>query len=864
MKNLPLTPRVLSLAMLSLALGACGGGGGGVGGSPAPVSSTISGSASKGTLKNAVVTAYKVTADGKKGDKLGDTRTDNKGVYSLTVSGYTGPVLLEMTTDAASRMTCDIPAGCGGSSRFGDDVAVAMTLSSVLSNVQGGAVTSAITPFTHLAARRALANGLTKAEIEKDLTQVAAIFNLSDLNATQPADVTTASTAAASLDAQRYALLNAAIGQLAGAPGGVNAKLDQLEAQIEAHNGQLVNMSTGGAVVDLEDVLTAAKTVATSTEAVGNLGPLVSTVVSEDLQTAIGKGGAITTAAGTPLAGADDIAKVKAFAQSAHDLASSLRSADTGFLSRLNAKYTPVTDIIDNARNSDEMDKLPDALHASLAAAGEAAANALDNLPAKTPQQLLDSAFNVGSGLNGVSASAKAGTLTVTVANNTVTLNGTIIISKSGTDFNCDMSGCGLVSTPIGAPQTFTLKNVKVQYLDPATVQSSYTAMLLQGASLSGAKTRLTVGADSAVTFKYATADTLTHRSTALKAAGANPAENLLPDSVAINLTQVTLSLTDTTASFTGSLMIGMNRLRLPLTADSTQTRAMILPGQISLSGAFAGLDGDAVNASLTLTLDTASNPQVSPAAGYVSPNVFTYSYNGKDTASLVVNPALAPDSHAWMPAIRRYDFHLGIGTCFGGSNELYFDSDTDGFIGCTLRTTVPAALEEVAFQNDGRVGAWVALQGHYLPVIPAGFDFAAKTPVALSGLLKSPWEGFGTDATHFASGSLSLQMAATVSVGGVTQNAQIRLDAARNGFQGGTRTLTLTANGKTLKLSAPVVGGKASYTLSDVNNVSVDVTPGLTNQTLLLMLNGKQVGSIYNLGGLPVARFADNTVMSL
>ncbi len=59
MTTLPFSPKVLSVAILTTLLAACGGGSSDSG-SSAPTTSTISGTATKGTLKNAVVTAYKI------------------------------------------------------------------------------------------------------------------------------------------------------------------------------------------------------------------------------------------------------------------------------------------------------------------------------------------------------------------------------------------------------------------------------------------------------------------------------------------------------------------------------------------------------------------------------------------------------------------------------------------------------------------------------------------------------------------------------------------------------------------------------------------------------------------------------------
>jgi hypothetical protein len=107
----------------------------------------FTGTAVKGLLQSAKVTAYKVV-NGKKGDKLTETTTDNNGAYTLTVSGYSGAVILEMTADATTKMLCDIPAGCESSIAFGAAAPVAAN-SLVLQTVLGELKTNnktAITP----------------------------------------------------------------------------------------------------------------------------------------------------------------------------------------------------------------------------------------------------------------------------------------------------------------------------------------------------------------------------------------------------------------------------------------------------------------------------------------------------------------------------------------------------------------------------------------------------------------------------------------------------------------------------------------------------------------------------------------------
>ncbi len=160
-------------------------------------------------------------------------------------------------------MLCDIPAGCEGKA-FGDAVSTAgLSLQTVLSELKATNKT-AITPFTHLAAKYAeKKGGFNKANIEAALSQIADLFSLPALNETTPVnaagDLSTATTTE-----QQYAVMNAAIAQLAGKVSDISSKLKALSDEINAKNGQLQSSGAAADKIDLADVLAAAKNVSSS------------------------------------------------------------------------------------------------------------------------------------------------------------------------------------------------------------------------------------------------------------------------------------------------------------------------------------------------------------------------------------------------------------------------------------------------------------------------------------------------------------------------------------------------------------------------------------------------------------------------
>ena len=195
-----------TVLFLCLLMTGCGGGGGS---SSAPGPATISGQAVKGPIAGGTVTAYAIAA-GAPGNALDSTITDADGNYSLTIEGYSGPMLLEITggsfIDEATGAAIDLPATPGSGLR------------AVIGSVAGGNLEVQITPLTTLAAARAaqMSGGLTTAGIDAANQQLGAYFGGIDLLATSPIDPTVDASAAGALQAEiDYGLILGGLSQLA-------------------------------------------------------------------------------------------------------------------------------------------------------------------------------------------------------------------------------------------------------------------------------------------------------------------------------------------------------------------------------------------------------------------------------------------------------------------------------------------------------------------------------------------------------------------------------------------------------------------------------------------------------------------------
>lgn len=211
---LRLLARGLTVASI-VALAACGGsgsttvaGGGVIGGT-----GSIVGTGSKGPVGGATVIAYGV-AGGSPGAQIGTAMTDANGRFSLSIGGYAGPVMLQLSggsyTDEATGSAMGMAAG---------DVMTAMVPS-----VAAGSTTSGIqiTPLTSMAqtAVQHMSGGMNDANIATANRSVGAYFMVSDILHVAPMNPLVAgSGATGTQDAINYGMALAAMSQYAKSQG---------------------------------------------------------------------------------------------------------------------------------------------------------------------------------------------------------------------------------------------------------------------------------------------------------------------------------------------------------------------------------------------------------------------------------------------------------------------------------------------------------------------------------------------------------------------------------------------------------------------------------------------------------------------
>lgn len=902
--------RKATMLALCAAIAACGGGGGSDGSSAAAASAATSGTASKGVLEKALVTAYAISG-GAKSNKLAEARTDVNGKYSLSLGSHSGPVLLELTVDSTTLMTCDVPAGCnnGTAHAFGSKLTPQSTLvlQSVLSSASG-TVSSAITPFTYLAAQLALKNGGSAADIDAALTQIAALFDLPSLNATQPVDITAANLGS-NLDAQRYAVMNAAIAKLGGSDlvAGLNSLVNEIKAN---GNGQLYKDDNDAAKPSLADVLEAASDVAQSSAVNTKLNSLIAVAIAADLAEVEGQT-TLTEANPAPLPGASDLVKAKAFVTSTHDILQSLRgygSADD-VLSELQGRYSSLQVFSGDDHEASSISVAADAV---LGFAAEKAAVAARNgltasFDAEDVQEYFDD-LNYGSSYRLKAVDGLV--VTVNTGNKTVSFNGTVKVQRV-TDSWCDFypwEGCPS-STPVGAASSFEVSNIAVQYPDINTAQNSFSAGVVSQGYIRGAKTKLQLQGTgpNQVTVTYATAAKLISHLDAYDSSAT--AANDLPEKVEASLKNVVfavgsnLALPDVT--FTGSLSVRANKANLKLTdpTNSSARRTTLIPTLASFNGSFVGLQGDKLDAVLSVELASPYDNQgmTSPAKGYIRPGLFSYRYDAgtateSPTAYLKLKLTSSDrlywgwgwydDNHEIMLKLGSVSTGAGYSagytvynSCDAGLRPILYsgawNSTYWNTLSCTTSDNLPAALSALNWGRGDTTGpnsGWLQYMfaadilygGLYLPKSPAGFTYNSATEVLLAGEVIEYYDEYAEDSNTFAKGNVSAKLTLHTTLNGKPLDVVTDLTAQRLSYQGGDAKLVLTINGQSITLNSPVNAGVPLFQLSDKNGASVVLLPGTNGADSAITINGQTMGHIKRLGSAYVVRFVDNSLIAL
>lgn len=213
------------------------------------------GGAGKGVISGGSISASEITSGGQVSRGTSTTATD--GDYDLVLTGYSGgPLMISLNGGNGATMKCDVANGCNGVP-FGGDVSLPDTfqMQVLLPEVASSAdLASCISPFTHLAAQRAIEvagslDAVTTAIAREALSEVGSLLMGVDVLRTCVIDSTsTSAVRRASNKDLTLTALSAAVLSVQGATDPA-AALANLAAQFTG------GVITGG---DLQALVTAA------------------------------------------------------------------------------------------------------------------------------------------------------------------------------------------------------------------------------------------------------------------------------------------------------------------------------------------------------------------------------------------------------------------------------------------------------------------------------------------------------------------------------------------------------------------------------------------------------------------------------
>lgn len=294
--------------MLSASLlAACGGGGGDSSSTPTNptndnASVSLSGTAAKGPMANADVTAHAINADGSVATAtLASTTTDAQGHYALSFTATKGqPYVVKVTANANTTHLDEV----SGQSQA---LPVGFSMRTLLAPVTTDTVTTSasVTPFSEMAVAAAeeAAGGVTVANAAQAVTTVSQLlgFNPSSVVPTSVND------ASASADQQKLALMLTAVSQLAasdalGCDSGSAGDKTQcvVNALADAASLATIKLETGSTDVSAA-LASAVDTVVANPALVGAANPSVVSAIKANITCTGSACTAVAVNTGTPI-----------------------------------------------------------------------------------------------------------------------------------------------------------------------------------------------------------------------------------------------------------------------------------------------------------------------------------------------------------------------------------------------------------------------------------------------------------------------------------------------------------------------------------------------------------------------------------
>ncbi len=289
----------------------------------------LSGGAAKGIINLGNVVAEELNVNGTAAVQVGSSITGIDGQYRLTLDhNYSGgPIRVTVSADTNTQMKCDVPTGCGvrTDSIVDNDDAIdfgewykpgSLTMTALVAEAKtGDSLVVNVTPYTHLAASRAMeAGSLNAARIYNANSEVSNLLGGIDILNIDAMDITDDDMlrGGSSLEIV-YAAFSSAIAALADTSGG-NPDIDGVFAVLSnSFSGGMMVADDGGMddnVISLQEIINGAKSTLARMGITDTSGKITDLQTSVDEATALGRN---IDPQPSPITGDSALARVKAF-----------------------------------------------------------------------------------------------------------------------------------------------------------------------------------------------------------------------------------------------------------------------------------------------------------------------------------------------------------------------------------------------------------------------------------------------------------------------------------------------------------------------------------------------------------------------
>lgn len=443
---------------------------------------TMSGTAVKGIVQGATVTANELASNGDVLRVVGTATTDDDGTYSIELSDEYdgGPIEIVMSaTSGTTNMICDVRPACGQVA-FGDPVPLDnnFSMSAMVGAANSGDnLTVQITPYTSMAARRAkAADALTQAAVQAANSEVTNLLGGLDILRLEPVDLTDQEDIDdADAETQLYGAFVSAIGRMAyEGDDDVDAAIDLLARSFE--EGTLFADDSDGdddAQISLQEIIDSVGDQLDDLDLDDDTGVLAS--LQSDVNDA--EGGVIDPEP-SPNAGDSNIELAKA-------LMTEIRTWGT----ELESLESPADEFADEIEMAGEVsgDALTALTNSMAGAISLMGTTLFETSQGEAGTYPYTGGVDGETGAGNVTISISQGTVTVTIEGtlNTETLDLTLaftVLGQSFSEFSADFSGTisnsGLSATisdteaTIGFSEPVSFDVETVDLVDPLTVDS--------------------------------------------------------------------------------------------------------------------------------------------------------------------------------------------------------------------------------------------------------------------------------------------------------------------------------------------------------------------------------------------------------